>query len=82
MLRIKQAAGYQSLQETPEEIWKQRWLLDDLLQTQDSNLEGGTDLQAGIHFETLPTHTSPILSFLLKSPQCQFSPSTPISCDE
>lgn len=45
MLQIKEATGYLSLQNTLEEIWKQKWLMDILLQTQDSDPEGDMDSQ-------------------------------------
>lgn len=52
---------------------------DNLIQTQDSDPEGGMDSQDAVR--TLPPKP-PILSFLLQSPPCQFNPSPSIFCYE
>lgn len=36
--KIKEGTGYLSLQNTLEKIWKQRWLMDSVLQTQGTTL--------------------------------------------
>lgn len=54
MLQLKEVTGYLSLQDTLEETWKQRWLMDNVLQTQDSDPEGDMDSQGASR--TPPTH--------------------------